>query len=432
MEQDALIEEPEPTLYGEQTRLTLENMTFSGIALSEFPEYIQSLIQVKHACALANYRAGLISEEIYHAIAGACRKGMELPPREHFPVDAFHGGGGIGINMNVNEVLSALSGGVADPIDHINLSQSTSDVCHTALRITIYRMMVRMDAVLERFCACMEEKIAAFEGIYTIARTCMQDGMPVPVNGLWRGVLASARRSKSYMVNVRSDMLRVNLGWTVVGTGTGATEGYRAHIMQALREVTGLELDWCLSPYDAAQNPDDLVRVSSEVSFFSALMCKFSKDLRLLSSGPEAGFSELKIPAVQKGSSFFPGKINPVIPEMMMQCDFLIQGNHGILGNAVEDGELHLNLWEEMMGFLLMQNIVRLTRAVALFTEKCVAGVIVNEEVCKRYASSIVPTMVKCKERYGYQETTRRIHEYGMQEVMRQLAEQESAGEKAH
>lgn len=389
----------------EQTKLTVENMSFSGVVLADFPEYISTLVQIKEACALANFRAGILEEEIFLEIVKACRKTKDLSYTRSFPVDVFHGGGGIGINMNINEVLADLTNKRVDPMDHINRSQSTSDVCHTALRITLYGMLEKLVKTLEHFIAVMEDKIREFHNILTIARTCWQDGMQVPADSLWKGVLASAERSCEKLEGLKGLMKQVNLGWTVVGTGTGASDAYRKQIMTALREVAKRDVVWRESPYDAAQNPDDLVRVSTEVSILSALMSKFSRDLRLLCSGPETGLFELSVPPVQKGSSFFPGKVNPVIPEMMIQCNFLVQGNHGVILEALESGEAHLNVWEEMMGFLLMQNISRLTKALHLFTEKCIAGVICNASVCRQYAMSSIPLVVRYKEMYGYKET---------------------------
>ena len=221
-------------------------------------------------------------------------------------------------------------------------------------------------------------------------------------------------------------MEQVNLGWTVVGTGTGAPDAYREQIIDALRDVTKRNVSWWDSPYDAAQNPDDLARVSTEVSILSALMSKFSRDLRLLCSGPETGLAELTVPPVQKGSSFFPGKVNPVVPEMMIQCNFLVQGNHGVILEALESGEMHLNIWEEMMGFLLMQNIRRLTKAIHLFTEKCIVGVTCNSLVCRQYAMSSIPLVVRYKEVYGYQKASRMIGQMGLEKFLKHCRQQES------
>lgn len=404
--------------YGEQTKLTVENMSFSGVTLAQFPEYIVSLIEVKKACAIANYRSGFLDGEIFTRIIDACEKACKLSGESFYPVDVFHGGGGIGINMNINEILAALTEGTADPVDHINLSQSTSDVCHTALRITLFRQTGILESALERLDSCVKEKIEAFQGMDTIARTCWQDGMQVPVNALWKGIHAAIERTLRHMKEIQSMLCHVNLGWTVIGTGTGASDAYREHILPALNEVTGLELCWRESAFDAAQNPDDLVRVSSEISMISSVISKFARDLRLLSSGPECGLQELVVPPVQKGSSFFPGKVNPVIPEMMIQCNFLIQGNHSVIINALEAGEIHLNVWEEMMGFLLMQNLERFTRAVDLFCDKCVSGITCNEEQCRQYSQSSIPLVVRYKDKYGYQEITRQIKEKGLEKFL--------------
>ena len=413
-------------MYGEQTKLTVENMSFSGVTLAQFPEYIRSLIQVKKACAIANYRAGYLTEEIFRCILEGCQKADSLSGDDYYPIDVFHGGGGIGVNMNINELLSALTGGKADPIDHINLSQSTSDVCHTALRITLTGQLESLKRSLTVLDDCLAEKAEEFEGLHTIARTCWQDGMQVPVNALWNGVHVAVRRSLGKLSELQKMLHHINLGWTVIGTGTGADEAYREQILPALHEVTGLELRWRESPYDSAQNPDDLVRVSSEITTISSVLSKFARDLRLLSSGPECGLQELIVPPVQKGSSFFPGKVNPVIPEMMIQCNFLIMGNHSAIMHALEAGEVHLNVWEEMMGFLLMQNIDRLKKATDLFCGKCISGITCNEEICRQYSVSSIPMVVKYKDVYGYQEITRQIKEKGLEKFLQDCREKES------
>lgn len=420
-------------LYGEQTHLTLENMSFSGHSLSEFPEYIESLLIVKEACAKANHLAGILDRDLMVQITQACRKAGSMTGEERqaaFPADVFAGGGGIGINMNVNEVLSALTGYQADPIDHINMCQSTSDVCHTALRIAVLKVLGNLEKRLDDFISCLDQKIQEFRGITTIARTCLQDGMQVDASALWEGVRAAAARSRDRLEECRDMMHKVNLGGTVIGNGTGADPAYLAQVMDQLSDTAGFELQRRESLYDAAQNPDDLYRVSSEVMSLGLLISKFSRDLRLLSSGPETGLMELTVPPVQKGSSFFPGKVNPVIPEMMIQCGFLMRGNHMIICSAMESGEMHLNIWEEMMGFLLMQNIAYLNKALHLFTERCLKGVTCRKDICMQYAEASIPMIVKYKELFGYQETSRRIRQDGMDGFLRQCRLMEEMNKK--
>ena len=405
-------------LYGEQTRLTLKNMSFSGVPLSRFPVYLRSAAQVKKACAAANARAGLLPQARAERIGRACERLIAGEYTGQFPVDVYHGGGGIGINMNLNEVIAALAGDGVEAVDEVNLSQSTSDVCHTSLRLALLELLEGLDAALERWILVLEEKAGAFSQVNTIARTCLQDGMSVPASALFEGTAAALRRQRGAW---RPKLLAVNLGWTVIGSGTGAPEAYRREILPALREVTGRELVWRESHYDSAQYPDDVAGLSGAVRRLAEILAKLARDLRLLSSGPETGLMELRLPAVQAGSSFFPGKVNPVIPEMMIQCAMLIGGHDGVIQSALGQGEIHINLWEEMMGFLLMDSMEMLRGAMSSFLANCVAGVELNRAVCEGYAASRVPLIVACKERYGYRYLSDWIKREGTEAVVEQL-----------
>lgn len=414
------------TLYGEQTKKTLENMSFSGRTLQMYPEYRKAMAQVKEACAEANFRAGQMTEETCARIRKACQAVAAGQYAEQFPVDVFHGGGGIGLNMNMNEVLSALAGEGIHPVEDVNQCQSTSDVCHTALRMALLELTEALKQELTEMEACLEKKAEEAAGIRTIARTCWQDGMQVEVSELFRALKDALARRRGSLEERRKGLYQMNLGWTVIGSGTGSTEGYRREIQKALQEVTGKPFRWCENPYDAAQYPDDLGELSGEIRLIAGLLVKFSQDLRLLSSGPETGLGELKLPALQAGSSFFPGKVNPVVPEMMIQCGMLIGGNDGVIQTCVACGEGYINLWEELMGFLLMDNIRMLTKAMRLLRIKCVEGVQVNEETCERYASCTGALVTRYKEKYGYATLSGWIKKEGSEAVGRRLREEEN------
>ncbi len=405
-------------LYGEQTRLTLENMSFSGVTLSDFPSYLFSLIQVKKACAIANWRAGLLTEEKREAICTACDKLMKGDDWEQFPVDAFHGGGGIGTNMNVNEVIAALAGCEVQPVDDVNLSQSTSDACHTALRLCLYQETTALEATIRGVIRVAKEKAEKFQFCPTIARTCWQDGMSVSADAVFSGLCAALEDQLALMQWYQKTLLKVNLGWTVIGNGTGASDSYRRHILEALAEVTSLPVTWKESAYQAAQYTEDLSVLSVCVRTISSILAKFARDVRLLASGPETGLGEWEIPAVQAGSSFFPGKVNPVMAEMMIQCDMLIGGNDSVIQNTLSQGEIHLNVWEEMAGFLLIQNITRLTKAAFLFQRRCIAGIELNEEVSRRYSRAAIPLIVDFKEQYGYKKLAVLVKKYGFEDAV--------------
>ncbi len=416
---------PDDALYGPGTGHTLENMSFSGEALSGFPEYVRAAAQVKMACARANVAAGVVPASVGSRIEAACERLIQGEFRDQFVVDVYEGGGGTGVNMNFNEVIASLAGPDVRPVDDVNASQSTSDACHTALRLALLALSAELDEAVGEVAASVSAKGDEFRDVMTIARTCWQDGMEIPASSIFDGLAAALGRRRELLVPLRARLHQVNLGWTVVGSGTGATDAYREHILGALRAVTGEHMEWRNSPYDAAQNPDDLADISAEVRTIAALLSKFARDLRVLSSGPETGLRELRLPAVQAGSSFYPGKVNPVVPEAMIQCAMLISGNDVTLQSCVEMGEAQLNIWEEMMGFLLMRNIRMLVRAARLLKDRCIDGIEVDAEQCRQYATSFIPAVVAYKEKHGYEQVSRWLKELSHEELLAKMREEQ-------
>lgn len=408
---------PADALYGIQTLRSMENMSFSGRRLSAYPEYLAALADVKKAAARTNERTGLLSRTVAQAIEQACGEVAQGRHDEHFIVDPYHGGGCIGSNMNMNEVIANLAnellGGQrgeyvpVHPNDHVNASQSTSDACHTALRIAILRSEAALETELERLADALEDKSRAFAHVRTITRTCLQDGMQDTLGNLFSGYEQGVRRRLRELGRVTRLLGAVNLGGTVIGSGVGASPAYREQIIPVLSETTGLALCHRDNLYDASMNMDDIAAVSSELQLLSGLLIKLAKDLRLLSSGPEAGFGELRLPAVQAGSSFFPGKVNPVVPETLIQCCFQVIGLDRSVQASLEHGELNLNVWEGLAGFNVLDSLSMLRRAVALFTDKCLAGTEANEARCEELSRCFIPVVVELKEKYGYSQVSR-------------------------
>jgi aspartate ammonia-lyase len=409
---------PDDALYGIQTARTVANMSYSGRTLSQYPAYIRALASVKKAAAIANSQDGTIGEPVRDAIIAACDKLIKGEYTDQFPVDAFHGGGSIGINMNMNEVIAGLAGGDVHPADHVNASQSTADVCHTAIRIALIASAKSLKINLLRIIATLEAKALELEPVMTIARTCWQDGMRVSAGVLFQATASALWRRLEAVDHAVDGIHHINLGGTVIGSGAGASLNYRQAIVPVLAEITSLPLRLRPNLYDAAQYPDDLGRLSAEIRLTSAVLVKLAKDLRLLASGPETGLSELTLPAVQAGSSFFPGKVNPVIPETVIYCGLLIGGNDATIQAAVELGEVHLNLADGFIGTLLLDNMQMLARTAELFEYRCLAGITVNEETCKRYADSFIPLIVDLKETYGYAQVAEWLKQYKPEEII--------------
>ncbi|WP_276357606.1 lyase family protein [Cohnella caldifontis] len=430
IEEDAFgqAELPDDALYGIQTLRSAENMSFSGRTLRSYPEFIHALADVKRAAARANARAAVLPRRIGQAIEQACEEIQSGVHDHHFIVDAYHGGGSIGSNMNMNEVVANLANEMlggnwgeyapVSPSDHVNASQSTSDACHTALRISVIRAGRRLTDALNRHAEALELKSGEMREVVTITRTCLQDGMPDTLGNLFAGYAQALRRRTGKLVNALESLHAVNLGGTVIGSGVGASPAYREHALGALHEVTGIALRCRDNLYDASQNMDDLAAVSAELSLLSGVLIKISKDLRLLSSGPEAGFGELRLPAVQAGSSFFPGKINPVVPETMVQCCFQVIGLDRSVQASLEHGELNLNVWEGLAGFNVLDAMRMLAHAVALFTDKCIAGIEADEARCRVLSRTFIPAVVQLKEKHGYAQVSRWLKESSKDEII--------------
>ena len=406
---------------GGQTELSVRNMLFSGKVLASFPDYVKAIVSVKKSCAVANFKSGGINEEKLKLISSACDSIVAGKHLNLFPVDVYSGGGGVAINMNTNEAVAAVAGNGISPTDDVNMSQSTVDACSTGLRLALYRMTLLMEETLSELVAALFSKGRDFAEINTIARTCWQDGMRVSAGALFTATASALKRQIDLLEHYREQLKKVNLGWTVIGTGTGAGDKYRSHILAALREVTGIDFGWRDDKCDLSQYPDDIAAVSSAVRRIAEIVSKFAKDLRLLSSGPEAGLGELTLPETQAGSSFFPGKVNPVMAETFMQCAMLVGGNDNVVQQALGMGEVHLNIWEPMMGFLVMENITMIINAAGSFTEKCVKGIRINREVCESHAQSKMPLIIDGKERYGYAYLAGRIKKEGIDAVVKSL-----------
>ncbi|MDQ0340565.1 aspartate ammonia-lyase [Caldalkalibacillus uzonensis] len=403
---------PAAALYGIQTARAMLNLSFSGRLLQHYPMYVKALAMVKHAAAQANFEAGLLSQAMSEAIIQACDEIIAGLHHEHFPVDMLHGGGGIGANMNVNEVVANLAneklGGSrgnydpVHPITHVNASQSTSDVCHTAIRMAIILSFNTLSEAVKATVEVTKEKAMQFQDINTIARTCLQDGMRAKLGEKFSAYSTVIQRRLDHLVTTIANLHQVNLGGTVIGSGVGAPKLYRETVLPKLCQVSKLPLSYRENLFDAAQNMDDLAQVSSELCLLATSLIKIAKDLRLLSSGPEAGFGELRLPAVQAGSSFFPGKVNPVIPETLIQCCFQVLGCDRAVQAAIEHGELDLNVFEGLAGANILDAMDMLNKALRLFVEKCLYGIEANKERCEALSTSLIPAVVDLKEKYGY------------------------------
>lgn len=396
-ESDSLgqMEIPEHALYGIQTARALSCMSFSGVTLASYPDLIVNLAIVKKACALANLDSRMIESEHFVAIGEACDKVIAGWHHDEFVVDMLHGGGSIAFNQNANEVLANLANqilghgvGEYSPVsrEQVNLSQSTADVCHTAFRLAVRgRISALLDA-LQLLSDSLDEKRAEFADVETLARTCLQDAMPTGMGTTFGAYATFVARRRSHLVTAAKQMDVINLGGTVIGDGSGAHPNYRRIVPEILSNLVGRKLVLNANLFDAAQHIDDLSDISSELRTLAEGLIKLAKDLRLLSSGPNGGFSEIVLPAVMEGSSFFKGKINPVIPESLIQACMLVLGADRVVQSAAEHGELNLNVFDGLAAKSVLDATQLLERAIVMFTENCVNYITVNRERCKQLA----------------------------------------------
>jgi aspartate ammonia-lyase len=399
IEKDSLGERaiPADALYGIHTVRAFENLGFSGRILANYPDYIRALAIVKKAAARANRDAHVIDARRQDAIERACDALIRGEHLAHFPIDMLAGGGSIAVNMNVNEVIANLAsehlGGArgtyqpVHPKTHVNASQSTADVCHTAVRMTVLSRWSGLRRVLSQCVATFRKKAQELRPIITISRTCLQDALPVSLGELFGGhAEVIARRTGELAQSVKA-LTRINLGGTAIGSGSGASASYRRVIVKRLNEVAWQKFTLRPNLYDAAQNIDDLGAVSAQLAMLAEVLIKIAQDLRILASGPNGGFGEIILPAVQEGSSIFPGKINPVIPETMIQCCFQVLGCERVARLALERGELNLNVFEGAAAANVFDAIEMMERSVALFSDRCVSGITPNKKRCKELAA---------------------------------------------
>ncbi|WP_246625192.1 lyase family protein [Fictibacillus nanhaiensis] len=431
------VELPADALYGIQTVRTIQNLSFSNRPLHQYPSYIKALAGVKKAAALANCEAGLLPSDSVNAITAACEDILEGDHHEQFLIDVLHGGGGIGANMNVNEVIANLANeklGIkrgsyhpVHPIDSVNLSQSTSDVCHTGIRIAIIHDFQDLHRGITLLIEELEKKVKCFIDVTTISRTCLQDGMRARLSDFFSGYVSMLKRRLSSLEERVDQLHFINLGATVIGSGLGASPEYRAVVLDKLCEVIEMPLGLRQNLYDAAQNIDDLAAVSSELRLLSTCLIKMAKDLRLLSSGPEAGFGEIQLSAIQASSSFFPGKINPVVPETVIQCCFQVLASDRAVQATLEHGELNLNVFEGAAGINILEALSMLKSTITTFHKNCIAGLDANRERCEELSNTFIPVIIDLKEQYGYAAVSSLLKEQGREGVKNLIS---NGGEK--
>lgn len=365
-------------LYGAQTRLTLRTFPARGRCLADVDGFVANYAIVKASAARANVECGVLDGACADAIMAACEEIREDRHSAQFPSAVVVGGGGTATNMNLNEVIAArasqLGGGIVHPNDHVNASQSTNDTYPTAVALTVLDLVDQAATALEHLAETFEAKAAEYEGTPHLGRTCLRDAVTIDVGRTHRAHAAALRRTTGVLMEAAAALAEVPLGATAVGTGIGAPAGYRPRVLRALAELTGRELTGAANLPDALAHLDPYARLAAAAATTALTMGKIAADLRLLSSGPVGGFGDLTLPTVQAGSSIMPAKVNPAVPEYVMQLSFRVRGAAHTVELAVAAGELELNVMEPIILAAATDIFGDLTAAAETFADHCVAG----------------------------------------------------------
>ena len=402
---------PGDVYYGVQSLRASENFHITG--LNMHPEIINSLAYIKKAAAITNCEIGLLDKRIAGAIVKACDEIVAGRFHDAFIVDPIQGGAGTSLNMNANEVIAnraieILGGQKGDysmvhPIDHVNSGQSTNDVIPTAGKMTSLRLLQNLKKELLRLHQALSQKADEFDHVIKMGRTQMQDAVPIRLGQEFKAYSDAILRDIRRMEIAMDEMRTLNMGGTAVGTGLNADETYLKRIVPNLNEVSDMEFVQAFDLIDATQNLDSFVAVSGAVKACAVTLSKIANDLRLMSSGPRAGFGEINLPPKQNGSSIMPGKVNPVIPEVVNQVAFNIIGNDVTITMAAEAGQLELNAFEPIVFYCMFQSIDTLAYAVETFVDNCVLGITANETRCRYLVENSVGIITAICPHVGYQ-----------------------------
>ena len=417
MEKDSIgeMDVPGEVYYGVQSMRAAENFRITG--LSMHPEIIVSLAYIKKAAAITNCEVGTLDRKLGEAIVQACDEIIGGKLHEQFIVDPIQGGAGTSLNMNANEVIAnraiELLGGekgdysIIHPNDHVNCGQSTNDVIPTAGKMTSLRLLENAQKELRRLYDVLEEKAKEFDGIIKMGRTQLQDAVPVRLGQEFKAYAEAVKRDVYRMDVAKDEMRSLNLGGTAIGTGVNADTQYVKRIVPNLDKITGMGFIQAYDMLDATSNLDSFVAVSGSVKACAVTLSKIANDLRLMSSGPRTGFGEINLPEKQNGSSIMPGKVNPVIPEVVNQVAFHIIGNDMTITMAAEAGQLELNAFEPIIFYNLFQSIDTLAYAVQTFVDNCVTGISANAERCRQLVEGSVGVITALCPHIGYQKAAK-------------------------
>ena len=418
-ESDAIgsMEIPDDVYYGIHTARALDNFPITGIPLHHFPKLVRAFAMVKKAATRANCERGELPLEKANAIIWACDQIIGGKYHDCFVVDMIQGGAGTSTNMNANEVIANVAleklgyrRGDYDtihPNDHVNLSQSTNDVYPTAVRLALMESALELIEAQRTLSAAFKERAEIFDHIVKVGRTQLQDAVPMTLGAEFASFAATLDEDVERVEDLSRLLCEINLGGTAIGTGINTYRGYAESALRHLSEISGMPLSLAPNLIEATSDTGAFITFSGVLKRIAVKLSKVCNDLRLLSSGPRAGIGEIRLPPVQAGSSIMPGKVNPVIPEVVNQVAFQVIGNDLTVTLAAEAGQLQLNAMEPVIVFNLLQSMSILRRAMNVLTEKCVKGIEADEDRCRSHLDSSLVLATALVPHLGYEVSAR-------------------------
>jgi aspartate ammonia-lyase len=381
---------PSDAYYGIQTYRAIKNFSISHTTINNYPEFIIALAQVKKAAAQTNHQLGLLNDELCNAIVWACDKIIQGEYHAAFPIDVFQGGAGTSTNMNANEVIANIAleylgkakgdSKIVSPNDHVNLSQSTNDAYPTALKLAVYAMHQHLSVAIGDLSAALAKKADEFDDVIKMGRTQLQDAVPMTLGQEFDGFAYLVQNSLDKLHRASEDLLEVNMGATAIGTGINAPNGFDKVCAAYLAKAYNANIFPTANLIATTSDTSCFVNYSSALKAFALRLIKICNDLRLLSSGPRTGIYEIKLPERQPGSSIMPGKVNPVIPEVVNQICYKVIGNDLTITLAAENAQLQLNVMEPVIAQSLFESIALLENGIKTFIMLCINGIEANRK----------------------------------------------------
>ena len=406
---------PNSKYYGVQTLRAIENFKITGIPIGDRPKFIKALAAIKQAAAMTNFELGILAEKKANAIISAAKEVYEGKFNDQFPIDMIQGGAGTSVNMNINEVICNRALEILGhkkgeyrylhPNNHINLSQSTNDVYPTATRITLVWMSPRLIESIETLRDALFAKSEEFKHVIKMGRTQLQDAVPMTLGQEFQAFGVTIAEEVDRLKEVMGLCYEINIGATAIGTGINTLPGYAKTVRKYLSEITDLPLVEAPNLIEATSDTGVYVSFSSILKRMAVKLTKICNDLRLLSSGPKGGFHDINLPAKQPGSSIMPGKMNPVIPELVNQVCFQIMGYDTTITMAASAGQLQLNAFEPVIVYNLLEAITIVRRACDTLREKCIADITANPKHCEQEVINSPALLTAFSPYIGYEES---------------------------